>query len=407
MKSIFPNANRFIIIAAILSMFITTAVNAQYFAKELTGRVITTTGDPIPNLDFGVGAKRTQTDFEGKFTLKNVDAIQTRFYFYDKINIRAIKFGNTAFYPHDRDIHDALSFSFKPGSNITNLEVITEPKHKIRGKIVFKNGEPLTNTSVEVNFDTLFLGNDTGFKSNNNIQTDAHGKFIHYANASGVFILSINHRGLSAVTPPILYEITKQNETIVLTLDGNSHDMTEPVTEGEKENTSSGYYGVPDIPGVWIVNPENSHAYKWVKCKDWIDAKLISEKENAHLVTINSEEEQIWLESVFTHRAYWIGLTDSIHEGKWEWVTGEPVTYTNWRIDKYVSLNLVQSTPSILEFNNKRDGNPDNGDEGNDYAIFFGKDRNGNVNGKWVQAHKNGGRGIGQVSMAILEKKLE
>ena len=66
MKSIFPHANRFIIIAAILSMFITTVVNAQYFSnsKELTGRVsYITTGDPIPNLDFGVGAKRTQTDF--------------------------------------------------------------------------------------------------------------------------------------------------------------------------------------------------------------------------------------------------------------------------------------------------------------------------------------------------------
>jgi len=26
----------------------------------------------------------------------------------------------------------------------------------------------------------------------------------------------------------------------------------------------------------------------------------------------------------------WIGFTDEAEEGKWVWVTGEPVTFTNW-----------------------------------------------------------------------------
>ena len=26
----------------------------------------------------------------------------------------------------------------------------------------------------------------------------------------------------------------------------------------------------------------------------------------------------------------WIGLTDEVHEGRWEWVNGESLVYTNW-----------------------------------------------------------------------------
>ena len=27
---------------------------------------------------------------------------------------------------------------------------------------------------------------------------------------------------------------------------------------------------------------------------------------------------------------FWIGLTDMFHEGNFEWITREPITYTNW-----------------------------------------------------------------------------
>ena len=28
--------------------------------------------------------------------------------------------------------------------------------------------------------------------------------------------------------------------------------------------------------------------------------------------------------------AVWLGLTDEFEEGNWQWVTGEPLDYTNW-----------------------------------------------------------------------------
>lgn len=406
MKIISFNARRHIILVSILSIFMTTLVNAQYFAKELSGRVITSNGEPISDLDIRIGNIRSTTNSNGQFTIKNVPS-RTEFYLYEKIRIRTIKFGNIAFYFHGKNPSNTLNFTFRPGSIIDNIELITSPQLKINGQILFKDGKPLADALIQTHVDTLTIGRDYVYRYNLNLKTDAQGNFENIVFTQGVNVISIKYRGLIAESTPFLVKENIQQESIVLTLDGNPDDLNEPETEVENANSSKDYYGVPDIPGVWIVNPQNGHAYKWVKCKDWIDAKVIAAKENAHLVSITSEEEQIWLESVFKGRAYWIGLTDSIQEGKWEWVTGEPVTYTNWSNYESVSLNLAQPFPSVfgliegdIKMNNHED-------DMIDYAILFNaKDNWGYVSGKWGKAH-NTGRSVGHVSMAILEKELD
>ena len=402
------HAKKIIILVSILSMFMTTLVYAQYYAKEVTGQVITPNGEPISDLDIGVGVLRATTDSNGRFTIKNIASRQTQFYFYDKLNIRSIKFGNIAFYHHGWNQQDSLNFTFRPGSNINNIEVIIIPQLRIKGQVVFKDGKPLADTFIQIYMDTLSIEADSGSRFKKTLQTDAQGYFENIVSQGVLYVISIKYRGLTGESTPFLVKENVQHETIVLTLDGSPNDLNEPENEVTNDNSSKDYYGVPDIPGVWIVNPENGHAYKWVKCKDWIDAKVIAAKENANLVSITSEAEQIWLESVFNGRAYWIGLTDSIQEGKWEWVTGEPVTYSNWSNHKNVSLQLSQPFPSVLGFIDRNDGLNNHEDESNDYAILFlDNDIWGNVRGKWVQANKSGGRGVGQVSMAILEKKLD
>ena len=383
------------IITLVLILLITGEANAQSQPAMVSGRVITSNGEPISDIDIGIGVIRSTTDSKGRFAIKNIPSSHTQFNIYDKINIRAIKFGNIAFYYHGNDWHDSLNYALKPGTNINNIEIITFPqlKLKIKGQIVFKDAKPLADTFVQINFDTLSTGSDSGSRFKNTLQTDSKGNFENIVYSQGVYVLSINYRGLTVESTPFFVDENVQHESIVLTLDGGPNDLDELVTEFSSDNSSRDYYGVPDIPGVWIVNPENGHAYKWVKCKNWIDAKVIANKENAHLVSITTEEEQIWLESIFTHRAYWIGLTDSKLEGKWEWGTGEPVTYTNW--DKHEKDLLRLKRHPLLD------------DEMNDYAVFSGDATWGDVSGKWQQANQTGGRGVGQVSMAILEKKLE
>ncbi|MBW2037054.1 MAG: C-type lectin domain-containing protein [Deltaproteobacteria bacterium] len=66
---------------------------------------------------------------------------------------------------------------------------------------------------------------------------------------------------------------------------------------------------------------------------NWYNAKLACSNLGGHLVTISSEEENqrvTELQVAVGGNGIWIGLTDAAREGSWVWITGEPVTYTNW-----------------------------------------------------------------------------
>jgi len=64
---------------------------------------------------------------------------------------------------------------------------------------------------------------------------------------------------------------------------------------------------------------------------NWSQAETRAGIWGGHLVTINDREEELWLRNQFGANEYfWIGFNDINTEGHWEWVSGEPVTYTNW-----------------------------------------------------------------------------
>lgn len=74
----------------------------------------------------------------------------------------------------------------------------------------------------------------------------------------------------------------------------------------------------------------NGHVYTNVY-GNWFDAEASAVAWGGHLVTINDAPEEAWLQSTFGSRNwFWIGLTDKDQEGTWNWISGEPVTYTHW-----------------------------------------------------------------------------
>ncbi len=66
---------------------------------------------------------------------------------------------------------------------------------------------------------------------------------------------------------------------------------------------------------------------------DWASAEAEAVAHGGHLITIGRQQEQEFVVATFLSppdKVYWIGMTDAEKEGDWHWISGEPITFTNW-----------------------------------------------------------------------------
>ena len=83
--------------------------------------------------------------------------------------------------------------------------------------------------------------------------------------------------------------------------------------------------------GLINATPYNNHYYYYFPTSlTWHNAKLACESIGGHLVTIATENENIFVNNLAENNRIWIGFTDERVEGEWEWITGEPVIFENW-----------------------------------------------------------------------------
>jgi uncharacterized protein YraI len=76
----------------------------------------------------------------------------------------------------------------------------------------------------------------------------------------------------------------------------------------------------------------NGHEYQLISnAKTWTEAKDACEALGGYLVSLNSEEENNFVNNLVGANRIWIGFSDELNEGNWQWVTGETITFTNWR----------------------------------------------------------------------------
>ena len=96
--------------------------------------------------------------------------------------------------------------------------------------------------------------------------------------------------------------------------------------------------------GDWILWPVsaggNGHIYKFTDViGTWSEAEAEAVAQGGHLVTINDATENQWVFDTFENSGpnFWIGFYQDHDDpsysepgGGWKWISGEPVTYTNW-----------------------------------------------------------------------------
>ncbi len=232
-------------------------------------------------------------------------------------------------------------FGIKPGGTVENVEITVKQRTHIRGRVVYANGLPLKNASVDIQMKEprkelpnarIRKRNVDGYSSKADIRTDDDGYFSVYVEKPGDYFFRVKYIVLTAEAGPIEIENNVQQNELLLKLNGTLifTDTPRHIIEDQDPAPPND----PQIPDVWVVNPANGHAYKLIACEDFYDAHLQATKNGAHLVSINDKAEHKWITEVFGHGFFWIGLNDLEKEGEWQWDGGEPVTYTAWEANE-------------------------------------------------------------------------
>lgn len=95
-----------------------------------------------------------------------------------------------------------------------------------------------------------------------------------------------------------------------------------------------------DVGGaVAAKHPVTFHCYLYdaLATLDWDAARAECQAQGGDLVVITSSEESDFLDQSFGAVAFdraWIGLNDLAVEGTFEWINGEPLSYTEWNMDE-------------------------------------------------------------------------
>ena len=355
---------------------------AQEGKSSLSGRVVDTKGKPVAGLALAIKPvkmveprdmvpripfaswSRVVTDKEGRFAFHNIDAGLYQFVMFPEsasdyeiisAEIGDLTFYSTAFLKNFQTWFGKLTFTIEPGAHLEDVVVnVKQPRMRIRGRVLLKDGTPLANTDIGLTVrrrkrDTFLLilpsGGSAG-SSGRNVKTDAEGYFVsYYPNEASEYSVIVKYEGASARSKWFRLRKGQRYDELVLVL----RDLEEHRVQQNNR--------VKARLSVWVVNPDNDHAYKRIQCDSWEDAKAKAAAENAYLVAINDEAEQKWLEAVYREKTFfWIGLRVPKKEAAWQWDNGEPLTYTNWiNAQQPESVSIAEGeAPVAVEFFLKR-----------------------------------------------------
>ena len=277
--------------------------------------------------------------------------------FEPDVEVLSLRIRGITLYP--RNDYDEIAFGLQSGALMKNVEVTVQPRMRVRGRVVFRDGTPLANTRVRLHTHYRNVGGSGTGSGGGALWTNAEGYFTRYINEkndAAFYTFSFEYQDISVEADPIRLDPGDRFDGLTLTFDSEPIPAKRSVqkTETDEPAPSPPASESPSRPtsnGVWVVNPENGHGYKRVHCETRDDAIAQATEEKAHLVVINNAGEQAWLEAVFGHKFYWIGLKRVPTTGAlskrtkewWQWDNGDPITYANWLPNDFFSESLDAS----------------------------------------------------------------
>lgn len=368
-------------IVALTLMFSLGSI-AQNGKSSLSGRVVDPDGKPVAGLELAIKPveikaprdlvprtpfsswSRVVTDNAGRFFFPNIDAVSSQFVMFPEsasdfeiisLEIGGLTFYSTGFFQDLQTWFGKPTFTIKPGTHLEGVVVnVKPPRMRIRGRVLLKDRTPLANTDVSLTVrqrqrDTfLFVlprGGSSG-ASGRGVRTDAEGYFVsYYPDEAAEYSVIVKYEGASAKSRWFRLKKGQRYDELVLVL----RDLEEHrAWRSERQKARR---------AVWVVNPQNNHAYKRIKCDSSEDARTKAEAENAYLVAINDEAEQKWLEALYPEKTFfWIGLRVPAKGATWQWSNGEPLSYANWIASQEPGSVSTDDNghPVAMEFFSKR-----------------------------------------------------
>ncbi len=333
-----------LVVVFVLSLTVSWNATAQETMSSLSGKVIDEEGKPVSGLKLAIKPVkvstqivmqarkpflswlRSVTDTEGRFSFLNIDPVSSQFAMFPEhgsdyeiisISIGDLTFHSIAFRSTLPTSFGKLTFAVEKGEHLENVIVnVKTPRTRIRGRVLLQDGTPLANAEVPLtvsNYRRSPGGRGGGGSTGYTVSTDNQGYFVSYnAEAPAENTVKMKYKGM-----------VLQSEKIILNEGERYDDLVFVLKNIDRMKV---------LQGIWLANPANGHGYKKIECDSWEDAKAKAAALNAHLVAINDEAEQKWLEGLFSEKSFfWIGLSMPENEDSWQWDNGQPLTYTNWR----------------------------------------------------------------------------
>lgn len=210
------------------------------------GRVVDTDGKPVAQLlvfmqyiksdDEELRPRfdsflKAETDEAGRFSIVNISPGQLQLVlvpYYDrhryddmKYELISIKIGEVIYYPNEPSPYSRgyrSSFSITAGAQVEDVEVTVKTRMRIRGKVIFKNGTPLTKWPIYLKTQYKgFKGGSSGYGGP--IHTDADGFFTRYVSEPGLYTVTVRYKELIATSDQFTLNDGEHRENLVLTFD--------------------------------------------------------------------------------------------------------------------------------------------------------------------------------------------